>query len=402
MLKKGILLFLLALSALFSVSCGDGDAPVVQNGILIEADAPAAFSEEVQVRAENAIYALMKGYFEKTVSPTLPEKTLEKLRAESKAVTALTQKHPLTEKQYVELIACVEENTDAILSYLSEPMADMAQIKALYRALSAPTDADYVGDTVYHILSYAYDYKYRECMERYEAYGYAFLLEDAERFLAEKTVLEVEVGKEGFADATKSFFFFAELFESGIAEAGMMDSFTDEELLVLLKNIDLGMESITPAGYELLLSYIPSSAEGDYFSRLLQAAKENGDTTLLAGKMGDALRLFSLCLEKTAAEDCRYVRAGDAVGLIGSTMEKFDGEDWALFAAVTAVEPKNADYDRIAAEAFGEAYAAYVAQIEVCTLAELKQSVGTEKFSKALKGYVAGICPVLVYGMSHD
>ena len=308
----------------------------------------------------------------------------------------------MSEAQYVDLIACVEENTDVILSCLSEPTADMAQIKALYRALSAPTDADYVGDTVYHILSYAYDYKYRECMERYEAYGYAFLLEDAERFLAEKTVLEVEVGKEGFADATKSFFFFAELFESGIAEAGMLDSFTDEELLVLLKNIDLGMQGITPAGDELLLSYIPSSAEGDYFSRLLHAAKENGDTALWASKMGDALRLFSLCLEKTAAEDCRYVREGDAVGLIGSVMEKFDGEDWALFAAVTAVELHNADYDKIAAEMFGEAYTAYIADVEVCTLERLRQSAGGEDFAKALKGYVAGICPALVYGMSHD
>ncbi len=400
-MKKGILILLLLLAAFLLVSC-DSEEPTLQNGILIEADTPAPYSEALQARAENAVLALVQGYYEKTVSATLPELTMEKIRAESKTVAQITKQHALSEQQYTALIACVEQNTERILALCTAASGELSEIKALYKELSVLTTPAYVGTTAYRILSHVYDYKYRECMERYEKYGYAFLLADAERLLQEKNTLQAGIGEQGFAEAAKTFFFFAELLEGGALEEDMIASFTDEEILALLQGVDFGMDSITPDGFALLLSYVPTSPEGGYLARLLQAAKENGDAALLAEKMGDALRLLGVCRDKLDVTDCHYVRERDVRGMLQAAVQKFEEKDWALLASVSDIALHRADYDQIAATEFGADYLAYLASVKVCTLDELKQSVGGEDFLKVWKGYVAGICPALAYGMSDD
>lgn len=399
-LKVGIFIAVI-LSALFLLSCDKSGDTELKNGIEIEEDAPYSPSEEVRQRAENSIFTLVKGYYQKTATESLPDNTISKIKTESGKIRALTEKYPLTEKQYTDFIACLEKNTDIIIDVCAAEEADPSKMKALYKELSAVSSEEYVGNTAYNLLLYYYDYKYNESMDRYSSYGYSFLLEDAEKFKADKSVLENEIGADSFLEATEMFFFFSELFCGGAHESDALSIFTDEEILVLLKSIHFNLDNVTENGYKLLLSYIPSQESGGYIQRLFHKTKENGDITVIAAKMKSMLSLLSVCQESLTEKDSEYIRNGDTSGLISSLLESFDSEDFALFEDVTSMSLKNGDYNAVATEIYGENYTKYLSSVETCTLDGLK-AAGGENRLKALKGYIAGVCPALAYLIDHD
>ena len=81
-IKILLLTAVLALTAMLSACNEKGEAPPKQNGIIIEKDETGGYTEELRKRAEEAVFKLLSGYFKKTVTDTLPQATLEKIKAD--------------------------------------------------------------------------------------------------------------------------------------------------------------------------------------------------------------------------------------------------------------------------------------------------------------------------------
>lgn len=399
---KIALLLTLALTCLFLFSCDNQNNDIVQNGIVIEDSVPqSSFSEETCKHARDVISSLLKEYYEKSTGASLPPATLEKIQLESKKIAEATMKGPIKEEGYLSILSYLEKNKSTIVDSVISESKSILTIKSLYRELSSLVDSNYLGYTAYSLMLYYYDYQYNECMQRYEKYGYSFLLEDASKAQQSKSIFENDVGAKGFCEASKAFFFASELFYSEIYNDTTLASFTNEEILILIQGASFALHDITPRGYELLLSYIPTSSEVDYFSRLFDKAKENGDLSILANKINDVTGFISYLQKSLTSDQCEYIRKKDTEGLILSLMRNLDKEGWELFESATNITLSNEDYNQIATDEFKEAYGNFLSS-KVYTLEELKGEIKGNNASNALKGYIAGIMPAFAYLINYD
>ena len=390
---RAVLLVLLASLALVLFSCSEDK--IVQNGIEISEGA-SSYSPETKARAQDVIFSLLKGYLEKTTAVSLPQATLDSLSAHAERVRVITEGQPMTEQQYCEMLSLLEKEGERVIDELVSGEASEATL-SLYRELSLLVSPDYVGKTLYHTVDYIYEYKYEENMRDYEQYGYEFLLIDAMALQRERQILQKDIGESSFSSATRAFYFVAALAKGGVHEQEVLSGFSDEEILLLVKSIRFSLGEITPEGWELLLSHLPATDNGSYASRLLAKAKENGDVGKLSSVMGEMLALLASCRESLDTADVEHIRGMDAAALLKNAFEELDQEDWQRLERITTVPLVSADYEAVAAEYFGEDFTAYAAEITPATIEELRQSVGTEDFSKTLEEYIAGISPALSY-----
>ena len=130
----------------------------------------------------------------------------------------------------------------------------LSKTKALYLDLSATVGVDYVGETLYDLCVYLYQYQYDETMANYEKYGYPYLKLDAERYQAEQIALKNGIGKRNFTTLLKSGFAFADLLLSEGLQSDKISAFTDTEILLFLQNLGFSSLSVTEEGWQLILS----------------------------------------------------------------------------------------------------------------------------------------------------
>ncbi len=399
---KLVLFAILAICATLLFSCTENDKEIVQNGIDIQDSTSIPYSEETDKRAENVIYSLLEHYAKKKAPSSLPEATISKLKSEAEKIQELTKKQPLAEAQYLEMIDAFEKEGFKVIDELTNEPYSLVSTKELYKVLSKKIGAEYTGNMAYHFSLYYYDYKYQENIKNYEKYGYSFLKEDAEKMLNEKNTVISHIGIDNFTLAVNAFFFFSELSLNGAHESSQLQGFTNEEVLIFLKHIRFSKININENGWELLLSYIPVSNEGTYFSKILAKMKENGDIIGLAAVMNDFVSLCASWQNSLTESDAEQIKKMDYLQIIISAFRQFSDNDWTLFEKITTLNLSCDAYMAIAGEEFGEEFNGYCESTTTYSLSELRASLGNDDFLKTLEGYFAGICPAFSYLFNYD
>ena len=195
--------------------------------------------------------------------------------------------------------------------------------------------------------------------------------------------------------------FISEVFFGEAFENGQVTDFSDQEILLMLKQPDFLSITISEEGWNLLLSYpnemLPSDA---YVGALYSKANENGDIKGLSAQMDNVLKLFSAIQKACTVEEVASLRINEYKRAISSIFAKFSNEEWSLFESITSIEIKKEDYVQIAKAFYGEQFDVYSSNVQTVSLEELKNAAGSAEFFEKLTGYVAAICPAFSYGVT--
>lgn len=408
-MKKGLCttityLLVLALSSCALSSCGKKN-DVSVDGIVISEETP--YSAQTQAYAEEVVFSLLRHYYQRTVSANLPERLQQLLRQQSQSITAVLAETPIAEPLYVAFLDKLslqgKRVVDECCSFSDNGIEGLTATKSLYMELSTLLGSDYVGGILYDFGVYAYTNKYETAMADYEEYGYPHLLERAEQTLAEREVLQSAVGKDNFRLVLKIGFALSGLLLGEGFSSQQIAGFTDEEVLVFLRAMNLSALNVRADGWRLILSKaLPTGEIAVTDSFALKAAKtlrKGEDLSSVASVLNETVSLLDFTVANMTATDAAHLRDGKMKELISSVFAKFGESEWNSFATLTTCSFDKAAYERLAEETYGEEYVAYREGVTVYTLAELKSSVGGEDFYNILRGYMAGISPFISYGM---
>ena len=391
---------ILALTCLYSFCGCDKKQQKSKNSIVIAQE--ENHSKQTEAYAESVILSILKYAVQKEMGVTPSDAVVKKLTERAKDVQSIIASTPIHEDVYRTFMSRVKVHGNKVIDVaLDYDESDFSTIKEVYLDLTSVVGSDYLGGVLYDLCAYTYQYKYEQAILDYEEYGYSFLLLDAKRYQSELNVLKNEVGKNNFITAIKNTFAFADLFLSKGAQSQQLSAFTDTEILLFIKSLDVSSLTITDAGWELLLSYAIPSDSDNYLLKLLSLMKEH-DLTEGAKALNVGVKLVSNSIDRWTEEDAYLLRQGDFHALIKASFARFDDDDWKLFESATTCEFESEDYEALAMETYGDAYVQYKQNLTVFTLSDLKTAVNEENFYEILRGYVAGISPAFSYGMKND
>ena len=396
--SKRILALCLALLLVMSfVGCGQGKKEETTTGIPIEKD--PAYGIEAQSLAEETLYALVAYAYRAAVTDNVPQKVEARLASYAHRVAEIFAQSPIPEAQYRSVMTKLSENGPAVIDELLAAKAgeavDYEKTRTLYLDLTYAFGAERVSEMLYELCLFLYDAHYERAMEKFEEYQYPWYKEDADTLAAEKQVFIKGVKKESFSALLRFTTAMAELLS--VSPEGLADSFSNTEVLEILRHLNISQIDITAEGWELLISYVPSGKDGSYTAKLAAAFGESGDRAALAAVMNDAVALSASVLEKLLPEDIAALRAGEREVLINSVFSRFDEKDWSLFESLTSVSLANGQYSALATEEYGKGYLTYLAGIKEVTLADLRTAVGSAEFYQTLTDYLAALCPAISY-----
>ena len=118
--------------------------------------------------------------------------------------------------------------------------------------------------------------------------------------------------------------------------------------------------------------------------------------------MKDTLSFFAFVRDNMISSDCAYVRSMDISGLIAAVLTRMGDDGWTMLERASDVSLKHEDYSAVALDTFGEEYSEYLSTLEICSLDQLRECKTEAEILKALKGYIAGICPAFAYFIEYD
>lgn len=389
----------LLVSSLFLLfSCGGEE--IVKNGIDISDESPV-FSEETEAKAKAVLYSILEGGYIAGGVPSVPPKKAEELRALTEDIWKITTEHGISESQYNKIILEAEKNKESFVELFTNESPGVEVFRSVYHSLTSGGGADYAGRTLYNLLLFGMDYKYERQMERYDKYGYLYLLEEAEEIKRQKTLLESEIGTSNFSLAVRISVMGAELFLGGAFDGTAAESFSDREVLVILQRVDIKSLDISQEGYNFLLSLCVGDAPGEesgLADRILYAAKENADLDRVASVLDDFLELLAAVQSALTDTDANLLKNSEYSRLASSVFGKFSDDEWAAFERILALELSYGYYESLFLENYGEDFENYCNTVEkVNSLSELRSSINDNDFIEKLEGYIAGISPALSY-----
>ena len=377
------------------------------DGIVISEETP--YSESLQQHAEETIYSLLEYYYQQTTVSKLPDGLVSMLHAQSKSIVSLLGNHPIAESLYTAFLEKLStDGKSAIDEWVLRSkgtQSTLSKTKALYLDLSSMLGADYVGEILYELCLYVYDYKYEKYLSDYAEYGYSYLYRNAQETLEEKKVFLNDIGKENFMAVVQSGVAFSDVVLGDGFTAQQVSAFTDEEILIFLRSLRLPSSTLTDAGWGLILSKIlpqgEASLSDSYLIKIGKALNKGKgeDAAALASVMDEMVSLIQFALQSMDAADAALLRNGEMVSLVSSLFEKFGDKEWQSLEQVASCQLNKTAYDEIAEEAYGEDYISYKQTLQTYTIEQLKASVSTTEFYEVFKGYVASISPALSYGM---
>ena len=397
MYKRILPLLLAILLAASFVGCKREEKNEETTGIPIQNDPP--YSDALLSEAEETIYSLVVYTYRTAVIDKITEKVEARLARFAHRLCEITAANPISEQAYRSVLTLLKNDGEGVIDELLALRAGedvgYEKTRTFYLNLTYAFGADRVASMLYEVCLLIYDAKYEQAVERFEIYQYPWYQEEADALAAEKQLFAQGIGKEAFSALVRCGTAMAELLVT--TPEGIADTFSDAEMLEVIRRLDFSKIDITPAGWELLLSHVPSGESGSYISLLSAAFRESGDLSRLAAVMNDAVKLLNSAKEKLTPEDIAVLRTGDRDALVSAVFSRFGEDDWALFASVTAISLDNAQYSALAEAAYGEAYLTYKAGIGEIDLSTLRASVGSEVFLQNLSNYLAGICPAIAY-----
>ena len=391
----------LALSLLLSlVGCnesGEGG----REGIYISGEVP--YSEAAISYAEETFFTVLLHYARKSGLQTIPEKTQVRLRETAKEIALITAENPVQEAIYLSAMDEIRSRGASVMDELSAfSLAEgtLNETRALYLSLSQILEPALVTETFYRLLVFRYDYLYEDARAKYEQYGYVQHQRLSEALLKEKTVFTEEIGKDGFSAVLSQALVLSDLFASDALSKEEMAAFTDAELLLFIKSLELSATEIGDAGWCLIFEKLLPKAGGEAFaSHILAAMRENGDYKNVAEGMNDLFALIAAACERLTSDEIALLRAKDTEAALQTVMRKFTKEDFARLEKIAGASLQKDAYHTLALSFYGEDYAAYAAKMQPIDLETLRDSLDDATFYESLERYIAGISPAFSYGM---
>ena len=412
-----VLLLLLAVLLAFPLTgCQSNTQEDPPKIIPIEED--PAYSSETLIWAEQTIFSLVLHVYRELVLATFSEKVEARLQNYAHRICQITVADPIPEERYRSVISLLEheiktweewkksekedENPSEKDGLLKELFAlckgeatTFEKLRAFYLELTYAFGAEQVASMVYDGCLLIYDARYEKTQDRFKETQYPFYQEEADAIAAEKAIFANGVQKEAFVTLFKCSTAMAELLSASLNE--LSGSFSDAEILDMIRRLEPSKIDITKEGWELLLSKALLWKSSPYFAALVDVFKSSGDIGRVSAVMNDAIKLWTSVFEGLLPEDIAALRAGETEALLQSVFSRFEEEDWALFASVTSVALANEQYSALADSKYGEAYSEYLSGIKHIDIEELRAGVGSADFYQNLLNYLAGICPAISY-----
>lgn len=372
---------------------------------VIKAPESYVYSEAAEQYAELSLYSFLATYEEKKEGKPLTKNQIDAL---NEKVQSILQRLPdsISEPQYTKfygaLSKCAPEFADGVLMLRTQNKEDaIAKLKKSYILLNEIVGADYIGALIYTYAENELDKKIEAQLKAYEQYGHSYLLEKAEEYQKSKSILNNDIGLKNTTNFVKYVIFVADLYYGGAFEQNKISSFTDEEILILAKSMDLGELTITKEGYNLILSSYAENVLLDknksFFDKAIYEAWHNGDIEHFALFIEKSSGFISKLQQGLTMEDIALLRNGKGNEVLISILQNLDSSDWDELDKVMKHEIKKKSYNKIASDYWGSDFDEYEKNHQSATIDELKQAIGKEDFKKVLKEYIAGICPAFSY-----
>lgn len=373
-----------------------------QNGILISPE--AEYNGVAKMGAQSAFYEWLAYYMEKTTGMPLTKYQKSDLNYVAQDMASIAIENPIDETLFLQAMMTLYEHShgviDELLLFSATRKGGLPKTRALYLELVSILDSDAIVDTLYRLLLYGYESRYKTAMEDYEYHPYPHILERAEALAREKKTFAEQIGPEGFETVFLHSLAFSELFLSDALSSETFSSFTDTEILLFLKSLELSETQISTEGWSLILEkMLPEKAMETYASRLGAALLQTGDYKNLATVMNDLTALFSSATASLTAEEVALLRKGDRAAAVQSIMQKFTDADFARLERISAVSLNKSAYHSAALQTYGAGYSVYASGIKPIGIAELRADLGNSTFYESLEKFVAGISPAFSYGM---
>jgi hypothetical protein len=393
-IKKITAVILLICLCVLLFSCGGNR----KNGIeILDTDAP--FSAQTETAAKETFYSILKGAYSKGGAGNISSSKDLELRTLSEKIYAISSEQGISERQYKELLYDIEQNEESFISVFTGGGQDA--YRTVYRTLALSANANYAGRTLYRLIIFALDYEYEAEMERYEKYGYSYLLTEANAIKEKRDKLSETIGEDNFSAVARIGITASELFFGGAFDGGILSGFSSREILVLLRRIDIDGISLDTEGYEFLISLaVPQSndAESEISDRILYTAKENSHIASAAKSAEEFMNLLLLLQSSLTEADAALIKNAQWEALITSLFSHLDDEGWQSFERAVSGGVDFSPYETLFSEHYGQDFADYSDMgWESFDIDTLRTSVGEADFLEKLEGYLAGISPVLSY-----
>lgn len=354
---------------------------------------PPVYSQQSVAAMQENIYRLFAAvFYSQTNVQELPltlktyasgvEQTIRQMEISAAAYEGLSL-------LFAQTAATVEEAETVRLSFFT--------LAPFYGNIAATIGFDNAGRLSYRIVLYVYESLYQLNMDRYEKFGYSYLLQNAKAYEEEKKLLENEVGENNFVLAAQTLCALCSLTQSGLSD-GIAAHLSDGEVLTLIQAQKSSSLALSEQGWNVLFSCFSKLDGQSYAAEFLALAQKNGDINQICARMNGLFALLSAVQSKFTIQQTALLRSGLTEQLIHSVFSAFGESEWALFEELTTLSLSD-DYNALAAQRFGDDYTAYRANILVRPLSELKAAVGTTDFFTILEGYAAGVCPAVAYGL---
>lgn len=357
--------------------------------------------------AQNAVYSCLYAY-EKEKSGAPNQEKINSLKKQAEKIQKSFPK-TLEPKKYDSLFISLNANSDKIAKGLvllggDEKIKGFEELKGAYLALTDTVDGEYIGELIYNAALAAYDEKYEAQISAYEKYGQQYMLERANEYAERKQTFISDIGAENVSNLIEYALLIGDLYCGTAFDGDEISSFTNEEILIFFKSLDISCITVSARGYELILETYAETVIVDksksFFDKVIFEAERNGDVSKFAVAIFEAASLIAESQGKLTTADIELLRQGSFDELIFALIERFDDSDWARFDSALTQEINKEAYNALAKSYYGEGFDIYLQAGKSATLEELKASCGTDSFNKTLKEYIFGICPAFSYNMN--
>ncbi len=400
--SKSHMRFLLVLMAilLLLISCSCGKNP--KNEIVITPESEYTYSKEYIAYAETVIFNFMcdiKG---------INQSEIDKLQARAEKINNSLPK-TLDQKTYYKFYSSLSSHSEQIAQGIKEingenPTQGFEKIKKAYLELTGIASSEYIGAILYNTMLVILDEKYDAQIKAYEKDDKQIFLDKANEYKANKEILINEIGKENISRLVKHTLFLGDLYYGGAFEDDQIKAFTNEELLIFVKSLDLSELTITEKGYELILSTCGEATilieEKSFLTKVLFEASKNGDTKQMGTFLKELIAILSSTQEKMTIEDIELLRQNKANEVINRMLSRLENKEWERLDIVCKQEINKDTYNKLASEYYGGEFDEYLSTGRKATINELIDSCGKESFNQTLKEYIFGICPAFSYDMN--
>ena len=381
---------------------------VVQTDITVApSDEDYEYSEASISYAQNAIYSCLYAY-EKEKSGAPNQEKINSLKKQAEKIQKAFPK-TLEPKKYDSLFISLNANSDKIAKGLvllggDEKINGFEALKGAYLALTDTVDGEYIGELLYNAALVAYDEKYEAQISAYEKYGHEYMLDKANEYAEYKQVFISDIGAENVSRLIEYSLLIGDLYCGTAFDGDEISSFTNEEILIFFKSLDISCITVTALGYELILNSYAETVITDksksFFDKVIFEAARNGDISKLAVAIFEASSLIAESQAKLTTADIELLRQGSLDELIFTMIERFDEDAWARFDSALTQEINKEAYNALAKSYYGEGFDNYLQAGKSATIEDLKSSCGGDSFNKTLKEYIFGICPAFSYDMN--